>query len=204
MKETMFKARVVRSVAQDDMRLASFEEVCELISYLCNQAVTESNFHELLSLCRDHLSKMGGLVCLAKGGAISSSPAKQETPAPSPAKQETPAQGTQEHPKAKEARLKNLVKEAKRVQNEAVSKEAVSHALNCGYRFLICGDMTVCYKQAGAIVYISTAVRNSKDRFSKIIGKATAWERIKISQFILVKLPSSSSSAYHIVKRMFS
>ena len=194
MKETMFKARVVRSVAQDDMRLASFEEVCELISYLCNQAVTESNFHELLSLCRDHLSKMGGLVCLAKGGAVSSSPAKQETPAPA----------TQEHPKAKEARLKNLAKEAKRVQNEAVSKEAVSHALNCGYRFLICGDMTVCYKQAGAIVYISTAVRNSKDRFSKVIGKATAWERIKISQFILVILPSSSSSAYHIVKRMFS
>jgi hypothetical protein len=106
---------------------------------------------------------------------------------------------TQPHPKFTAAQVKSNALKAKRADQKSRLKTVTELG---DFRFLVFGRLTVCYRRAKNVVYISTALRNPKDVDDPLSAKLGAAYRMTQSQYIVAPIHSKNSAKY-AVKSMF-
>ena len=103
------------------------------------------------------------------------------------------------HPKHILASRKSNELKAKRADQKARLKQVSELG---GYRFLVFGRLTVCYRRSKSVLYIATTLRNAKDIDDPVNAKLGAAYRMAQDQYIVVPIHPKNNAKYE-VKSMF-
>ena len=106
---------------------------------------------------------------------------------------------SRDHPKFTAAQLKSNELKEKRFQQETNLKAVQDMG---GFRFLVFGRLTVCYRRAKNVLYLATTLRNAKDVDDPLSAKLGAAYRMVQSQYIVVPI-HSKNNAKTAVSRLF-